>query len=112
MSEMELPTGWQVVELDEVIQMRRNGIHPDDAPHLAYVGLEHIDSGDAQLRRWGEASEVKSAKSRFYPSDILYGKLRPYLDKAVLAEIEGMCSTDILVFIPTLKSTSEFLAYL
>lgn len=31
---------------------------------------------------------------------MLYGKLRPYLDKAVLAEREGICSTDILVFRP------------
>ena len=41
--------------------------------------------------------EYNSTKSRFYVDDILYGKLRPYLDKAVLAKFEGICSTDILV---------------
>jgi len=33
----------------------------------------------------------------FRSGDILYGKLRPYLDKAVLVEFQGLCSTDILV---------------
>jgi type I restriction enzyme S subunit len=112
MSETKLPESWRIAKLDEVIQMRRDGIHPDQAPHLIYVGLEHIDSSDAQLKRWGNPSEVKSAKNQFYPGDVLYGKLRPYLDKAVLAETEGMCSTDILVFTPTSKATSEFVAFL
>jgi type I restriction enzyme S subunit len=41
---------------------------------------------------------VHSSKSRFQKGDILYGKLRPYLDKAVIAGTDGICSTDILVF--------------
>ncbi|RMD61545.1 restriction endonuclease subunit S, partial [Candidatus Parcubacteria bacterium] len=43
--------------------------------------------------------------------DILYGKLRPYLDKAALAEWDGVCSTDILVLIPK-EVNSLFGAYL
>jgi len=62
--------------------------------------LEHIDSGRFFLSRHGSPLQVRSAKSRFYPGDVLYGKLRPYLDKAVVAETEGICSTDILVLEP------------
>jgi type I restriction enzyme S subunit len=57
-----------------------------------------MESGDPKLRDWGSSTEVKSSKRRFKPGDVLYGKLRPYLDKAVLAEMEGVCSTDVLVF--------------
>ena len=76
------------------------------------MGLEHIDSGESILKRWGEASEVTSAKNRFYPDDVLYGKLRAYLDKAVIAEMEGICSTDILVVTANSKMLPRFLVYL
>ncbi|HUI29716.1 MAG TPA: restriction endonuclease subunit S [Candidatus Acidoferrales bacterium] len=59
-----------------------------------------MDSGAFFLSRQGKSTEVKSAKSRFKKGDILYGKLRPYLDKAVIAPTDGICSTDILVFRP------------
>lgn len=63
-----------------------------------YVGLEHITSGAFASSSFGRASDVVSSKNRFRKGDVLYGKLRPYLDKAVIAEGEGICSTDILVF--------------
>lgn len=73
---------------------------PSDAKTDVYVGLEHIDSGTFRLARFGHPDNVTSAKNRFRSGDILYGKLRPYLDKAILADREGICSTDILVFRP------------
>jgi type I restriction enzyme S subunit len=87
-----------------------------------YIGLEHIDPGLPSLRRWGTDRHLKSTKSRFYAGDILYGKLRPYLDKAAVAEWEGVCSTDILTlqrhkdeadsqYIGFLLHTSAFLSY-
>lgn len=107
-----VPEDWKMVRLDSVAQLRSEGIHPEEAPHLPYVGLEHIDPGDTRLSRWGEASSVKSGKSHFYPNDVLYGKLRPYLDKAALAEQEGICSTDILVLSPREQVDPAFLSYL
>lgn len=71
---------------------------PSQAISKVYVGLEHIDSGAFRLDRHGHPNDVTSAKNRFQRNDILYGKLRPYLDKAVIAECDGICSTDILVF--------------
>jgi type I restriction enzyme S subunit len=40
---------------------------------------------------------VQSSKYEFRPGDVLYGKLRPYLDKAVLATDHGICTTELLV---------------
>src|SRR5207245_10404616 len=73
---------------------------PSASGASVYVGLEHIDSGAFQLTRYGSPADVRSAKSRFRGGDVLYGKLRPYLDKAILANQDGICSTDILVFRP------------
>ena len=112
MSMANSPKHWKNVQLKEIASLRRENITPEDALYSSYVGLEHIDSGESHLKRWGDASEVKSTKSRFYPDDVLYGKLRAYLDKAVIAEMEGICSTDILVVTANSKTLPRFLVYL
>lgn len=112
MSEIELPPHWKGISFGKICILRKESVKPTDEPDIAYVGLEHIDSGNPKLTRWGSPSEVKSSKSKFYHDDILYGKLRPYLDKAVLAELTGICSTDILVFKAKELIKPEFLIYL
>ncbi|MFT8788676.1 MAG: restriction endonuclease subunit S [Bifidobacterium psychraerophilum] len=63
-----------------------------------YVGLEHMPRGSLILESWGTARGLGSNKTRFQKGDILFGKLRPYFKKVVVAPIDGICSTDILVF--------------
>ena len=108
----EIPESWEVVQLKEIAKLRRENVQPKDSQGLNFVGLEHIDSGESVLQRWGDASEMKSAKTHFYLDDVLYGKLRSYLDKAVIAEMEGICSTDIFVFTANSKMAPRFLVYL
>ncbi len=108
----EIPESWEVIQLKEIANLRRENVKPTDNQNLNFVGLEHIASGESILKRWGDASAMKSAKNHFYPDDVLYGKLRAYLDKTVIAEMEGICSTDILVFTPNPKTAPRFLVYL
>ena len=108
----EIPENWEIVQLKEIANLRRENVKPKDSQSLNFVGLEHIDSGESTLKRSGDASAMKSAKNRFYPDDVLYGKLRSYLDKAVIAEMGGVCSTDILVFTANSKIAPRFLVYL
>lgn len=91
------PGTWTTVSLGRVVVPVHEQVLPQDALELPYVGLEHLRSGDAHLRRWGSPTDAVSTKTVFRAGDILYGKLRPYLDKAVVAPFGGICSTDILV---------------
>ena len=72
-------------------------VEPEEQPDAVYVGLKHLETGRFARKSEGKAAETKSSKSAFRAGDILYGKLGAYLDKAVLVEDEGICSTDILV---------------
>jgi type I restriction enzyme S subunit len=110
MAEQVLPDGWKTVRLGDMVSLIRNTVDPRAESKLPYVGLEHIDSAQVDLVRWGNATEVTSTKSRFSKQDILYGKLRPYLDKAVIAPIDGICSTDILVLHPQNGILPQFIA--
>lgn len=75
-----------------------------------YVGMEHVDSGRLALRHTGLSDGLESAKARFRAGDVLYGKLRPYLDKAVVADVDGVCSTELLVLRPKPDVPGAFLA--
>ncbi|MCP4109022.1 MAG: N-6 DNA methylase [Desulfobacteraceae bacterium] len=71
--------------------------NPDDMYN--YIGLEHLESNTGKILNWEPTpgSNIKSAKNVFKAGQLLYGKLRPYLNKAVIPDFDGVCSTDILV---------------
>jgi type I restriction enzyme, S subunit len=67
------------------------------AADTAYVGLEHIPRRMMWLDSNGRAADVMSTKAAFIEGDVLFGKLRPYFHKVVIAPLNGVCSTDVLV---------------
>jgi len=107
-----LPAHWRVVRLGEVATLSTKAVDPANAGAKRYIGLEHIEPGNIRIQHFGKANDVRSLKIAFQKGDVLYGKLRPYLDKAVLAEWDGICSTDILVIKAQDGFLPEFLAYL
>lgn len=93
-----VPDGWGVSTLAEICNNVRGSVDPSQlVESIRYVGLEHLESGYPKLLNWGSSENIKSSKYKFQTNDILYGKLRPYLRKAVLADFEGVCSTELLV---------------
>ncbi len=63
-----------------------------------YIGLASVASGTGQLT---EAIETASGQCfSFKPGDVLYGRLRPYLNKVWLATFAGVCSTEFHVMRP------------
>lgn len=108
-----LPEEWEAVRLGDACNQRNEIIQPSGKGDHKFVGLEHINPGEIRIRSYQLDTYIKSSKFRFYRGDILYGKLRPYLDKAVIADFDGICSTDLLVLtIIDNKALSEYLIYL
>ncbi len=87
------------------------GVQVDPASRAdeTYVGLEHVASARFVRIGAGKASDVQSSKYAFRPGDVLYGKLRPYLDKAALAGDTGICTTELLVLRPKAGVDPRFL---
>jgi len=107
-----IPKEWEVVRLGDICKQRNQIILPSGKGEFKFVGLEHITSGETKLCAYEFDINIKSSKFKFYAGDILYGKLRPYLDKAILAEFDGICSTDLLVLTPAKdRIYTEFLIY-
>ena len=93
----EIPESWEVGYFDDLCSLAKDTIIPENYQGSVYVGLEHLESGGFYIDSVGLPEDVSSSKTIFKAHDVLYGKLRPYLDKAAISDCEGICSTDILV---------------
>jgi type I restriction enzyme S subunit len=98
-SELALvPQGWCSGQLGEVARTVRKQLQPTELhAGLHYVGLEHMPRKSLSLVDWATADGLESAKAAFREGDVLFGKLRPYFHKVVIAPFDGVCSTDVLV---------------
>ena len=88
--------------LGDLIEFRNDIVHPSDNPTgiSVFVGLEHIER-DTGVRTGSERvnlQEMTGRRARFCAGDIVYGYLRPYLNKVWIAEFDGICSVDQYVF--------------
>ena len=63
--------------------------------YLTLVGLEDIESGTGKFLGTKNPLTVKSSTFRFSSKHLLYGRLRPYLNKVMLPDFDGHCSTEI-----------------
>lgn len=103
------------VAVSEIVERVIDSMNPSEADgQVTYVGLENIESKSGCLV--GEvvatASDIKSLKTRFEPNDILYGKLRPNLNKVYRASMSGVCSTDIFVLRTGPLANADYLTQL
>ena len=112
-----LPTKWDSRRMkyaSKLANTRSDG-RPDGA---RYLGLENIESWTGRLVEseveTGSAEDVVGADSAvncFERGDVLFGKLRPYLAKAHLAEAPGVCTSELLVTKPARDVNGKFLLY-
>ncbi|MFA6428176.1 MAG: N-6 DNA methylase [Candidatus Buchananbacteria bacterium] len=88
------------VELGDFFEKVNDSMDPKKhSDKVEYIGLENIESNSGRIvgNTSVDVKTIKSIKNRFESGDILYGKLRPNLNKVWLADNSGICSTDILV---------------
>ena len=106
-----LPEKWKWVQLGVLLPFGiSQQVQPTQIPDNAWVlGLEDIESnGDLLLKRYN-SPRVDSSKNSFKAGDVLYSKMRPYLNKVIIADEAGFCSTELLV-LDVQKAISPLLA--
>ena len=107
---------WPRKRLGDVLRLRKEIIHPHDKPKgpAVFVGLEHIEPntgcriGSVDV----EMSRLTGRKPQFHKGDIVYGYLRPYLNKIWIADFDGLCSVDQFAFeVDNRLAQSGFIAW-
>ncbi|MEY4861348.1 MAG: hypothetical protein RL059_1047 [Bacteroidota bacterium] len=89
--------GWEVKTLGDVCEYDKTPYKRDDLP---YVGLEDIQSNTGIFVGPFEPRKMKSLTFYFNDEHVLYGRLRPYLNKVLQPHFEGHCSTEIFPIKP------------
>ncbi len=97
-----LPDGWEWKKLIESVNISNKTVTINDNKEYHCIGLEHIESNTGKLVNFtlSNGEEIKSSKVTFEKNMVLYGKLRPYLNKVWTAEFDGIATTEILPFKP------------
>ena len=98
------------VRISDLCELVGEPVKPGERPDALCLGLEHLASGRLVRIGGGQASAMRSTTSAFKRGDVLYGKLRPYLDKAVFADEAGVCTTELLVLRAKADVDPRFLA--
>lgn len=114
------PRQWETRRLKylaPVSNERVGAVEEDDF----YLGLEGIQAGTGKLvvksneeddvSNNNDEGEAFGTANIFHAGDVLFGKLRPYLAKVVLADRSGHCSTEIIVLRPSADVLGSFLKY-
>ena len=93
-----LPPSWAWTRLGTITNFGQTDKDGEIRDTTWVLDLEDIQKDTSVLLRKVTFSErqAKSDKNRFQEGDVLYGKLRPYLNKVIVADEEGVCTTEIL----------------
>ena len=109
-----LPRSWDWVPLGVPFAydagVKRHPLSLDPKGWLLELEDIEKDTGRLTDRVLAASRSSKSTKSEFRKGDILYGKLRPYLTKVLVAGSEGYCTTEIVVIRPKVRLNAEYCA--
>lgn len=103
---------WQEKYIKDLCIVVKDKYDPknNDTNEKIYIGLENMMTNKGIISK-NNSLKIKSVKTKFEKYDLLYGRLRPYLNKHDVVTFEGICSTDILVFRFKNKITAKYINY-
>jgi type I restriction enzyme S subunit len=93
----ELPEGWKQLTLGDVTNKISAKALPNDFPNAKFLGMDCIEPNTLKPFKFYEFKDFKSAGNVFKINQVLYGRMRPYLNKVYKAEIDGVCSGEFIV---------------
>lgn len=94
----EVPDSWKWYPLGKILEYGKAlQVSSDQISETTWVlDLEDIEKGTGRLVTKKRGTPTTSNKAKFNEGDVLYGKLRPYLNKVVIADEAGVCTTEIV----------------
>ena len=98
----EIPKKWKWVRLDDIAPYgkceRIEACSFDRDTWL--LNLEDIEKDTGRLLQKNKIIKNQGAKYLFNKGDVLYSRLRPYLNKVLVADEDGVCTTEIIPLKP------------
>lgn len=107
-----MTVGWTRVPLGDIAPARSLPLPPPDAV-VWNLSLEDIEctTGRVLAKRSSRVADLGSSKCAFDQRHVLYSKLRPYLNKVVVPDADGVGTSELIPLVPSERLDREFLAY-
>jgi type I restriction enzyme S subunit len=100
---------WETRNFGDIATNKSGKYNPlKETNSVKCIELEHLSSESSQLIDYIDGKNSGSIKNKFEKGDVLFGKLRPYLKKYLLAPFDGVCSSEIWV-LKGINISNEFL---
>ena len=108
----EIPEEWDVLKFKYVATVKANLVHPSEYQDYIQVAPDNIEKGTGRLLECKTVGEVgvESDNHLFYEGQIVYSKIRPILNKVIIAPFDGLCSADMYPIETTINK--YFLVYM
>jgi type I restriction enzyme, S subunit len=95
---MKTNNSFQKIKFDEICKnLSKRVDNPQESEYEKFVGLEHLDTLEPKITRWGSTRDVTSTMTLFKNKQILFGRRNWYLRRVSITNFEGLCSGDIYV---------------
>ena len=107
----DFPAVWVIATLGDVTFPRGVKVKPSEMGNAPFIGLKSIEAHSMKLLDVGRTRDVKSAGSYFGRGDVLYGRLRPYLNKVYQPDFSGLASGEFIVFPSQSHLVNAYLKY-
>jgi len=92
-----------ILNLGELVFQISNKMMPEEAPEFPFIGMDCLEKNALKPHFTYKFKEFKSAGNWFNTNHVLYGRLRPYLNKVYQAEYEGVASGEFII-LKTIKA--------
>ena len=97
----EVPPNWIKVRFDEIAENITDRIDkPNESGLEYYIGLEHLDTDQIRIKRFGSTDDVNATKFLCKKADIIFGKRRSYLRKVAVTDRDAVVSAHSMVIRP------------
>jgi type I restriction enzyme, S subunit len=107
-----IPEGWEVKRLDEIVVFQNNGtVAGEHLRERVYLPIDCIPRKSLAIRETNSWIEAKSSLHLFDEGDILFGAMRPYFHKVVVAPFKGVTRKTCFIFKSTLPEYHAFAAF-
>ena len=93
-----LPQGWARASLSDIVEPGTERVAPATMPTARYIGMEHVEAHTNKILATVPAASMASSAAVFAAGNVLYGRMRPYLNKVVRPEFSGLASAEFIVF--------------
>ena len=108
----EIPVMWTIMKFGKCIKIKSNLVSPEIYYDYPQIAPDNIEKNSARLLDYKTVrdSGVISWNHLFFKGQIIYSKIRPLLNKIIIAPFDGLCSADMYPI--ETENNSKFIVYM